>query len=84
MDCRVIFDLYYHLKSKVKALKSTGVELLIAQNTKANFLHGAWANVVHTPVNGVKSAGNGVESTVNGMKSPRNAVKNPGNPGTFF
>ena len=57
---------------------------MVAQNTQANFLRGAWANVVHTPVNGVKSAGNGVESTVNGMKSPRNAVKNPGNPGTFF
>ena len=56
---------------------------MVAQNTQANFLHGAWANVVHTPVNGVKSAGNGVESTVNGMKSPRNAVKTREIPGHF-
>ena len=56
---------------------------MIAQNTQANFLHGAWANVVHTPVNGVKSAGNGVKSPGNGMKSLGNAVKNREIPGYF-
>ena len=56
---------------------------MVAQNTKANFLHGAWANEVHTPVNEVKSAGNGVKSLENGMKSPGNTYY-PGNPRDIF
>ena len=67
----------------VKALKSTGVELLVAENTEANFLHGAWANVMHTAVNGVKSMGNGVKSLENGMKSLGNAVNTWEIPGHF-
>ena len=70
-------DVHYHLNDKVIALKSMEVEIMVARNTWANLVHGAWASVVHTTVNGVKSAGNGVKSLENDMKSP-------GNPMTFF
>ena len=83
MDCRDIFDLHYHLNDKVKALKSTEVEIMVAQNTLPNLVHGAWASVVHTAVNGVKSAGNGVKSLENDMKSPGNAVNTREIPGHF-
>ena len=33
LDWRDIFKLYYHLNSMVKALKSTGIEIMVAQNT---------------------------------------------------
>jgi len=56
---------------------------MVAQNTLANFLHGAWANVVHNPVNGVKSLGKGVKSPGNGMKYLGNAVKTREIPGHF-
>ena len=47
---------------------------MVARNTQPNLVYGAWANVVHTAVNGVKSMGNGVKSLENGMKSPGNAI----------
>ena len=47
---------------------------MVAQNTWANLVYGAWANVLHIVVNGVKSAGNGVKSLENDKKSPGNAV----------
>ena len=83
MDCRDIFDLHCHLKGKVNALKSTQAEIMVGQNTWANLVYRAWANVVLTVVNGVKSMGNGVKSLENGMKSPGNAVNTREIPGHF-
>ena len=56
---------------------------MVARNTQPNLVYGAWANVVHTAVNGVKSMGNGVKSLENGMKSPGNAVNTREIPGHF-
>ena len=41
LDWRDIFKLYYHLNSMVKALKSTGIEIMVAQNTLTNLMYGA-------------------------------------------
>ena len=67
----------------VIVLKSTGVEIMVAQNTWTNLVYGAWANVVSTAVNGVKLAGNGVKSLENGKQSPGNAVNTREIPGHF-
>ena len=56
---------------------------MVAQNTQANLVYGARANVVHTAVYGVNSAENGVKSLENGMKSPGNAVNTREIPGHF-
>ena len=69
-------DLHYHLNDKVKALKSTEVEIMVAQNTLANLVYGARANGVHTAVIWV-------ESLKNGMKPPGNAVDTREIPGHF-
>ena len=47
---------------------------MVARNTQPNLVYGAWANVVHTAANGVKSMGNDVESLENNMISPGNAI----------
>ena len=52
---------------------------MVARNTQPNLVYGAWANVVHTAVNGVKSMGNGVKSLGNGVKSLENGKKSQGN-----
>ena len=40
-------DLHYHLKGKAKALKSTGAEIMVAQNTKSNLTHEAIGPSAH-------------------------------------
>ena len=76
----------------VKALKSTGIEIMVAQNTWTNLIYGVRVHefycshllctIVGSTTNTAKcdkTPVNGVKAPGNGMKSPGNGVKSPGN-----
>ena len=76
----------------VKALKSTGIVIMIAQNTYTNLMYGVWAlefyctpllcTIIGSTTNTAKcgkTPANGVKAPENGIKSPGNGIKSPGN-----
>ena len=76
----------------VKALKSTGIEIMVAQNTLTNLMFGVRAHEFNftpllctiigsttNPAKCGKTSVNGVKTPGNGIKSPGNGVKSPGN-----
>ena len=70
----------------VKALKSTGIEIMIAQNTYTNLMYGVRAlefyctpllcTIIGSSTTYPAKCG---KTPVNGVKAPGNGVKSPGN-----
>ena len=68
----------------VKALKSTGIEIMIVQNTYTNLMYGVRAlefyctpllcTIISSTTNPAKC-----KTPVNGVKAPGNGMKSPGN-----